>query len=110
MILILFYVGTGGSIIDAGVFQLEELFECPDEFRSVEDLWLSYIVQAMGWGRRRTTVRPILLAHGKAPASLWSVSGMHVRKNNLQGDFIKNDLLKKRQFFVEVFLEFLRFF
>jgi len=77
------YVGTGGSIIDAGVFQLEELFQCPDEFRSVEDLWLSYIVQALGWGRRRTTVRPILLAHGKAPASLWSVSGMHVRKNNL---------------------------
>ena len=50
---------------------------------SVEDLWLSYIVQALGWGRERTTVRPLLLAHGKAPASLWSVNGMHIRKNNL---------------------------
>jgi glycosyltransferase involved in cell wall biosynthesis len=36
------YAGTGGMISDMRVFEDDYLFNCPEEFWFVEDLWLSY--------------------------------------------------------------------
>lgn len=36
------YCGTGGMMIDATIFQDEKLFNIPEKYKFVEDLWLSY--------------------------------------------------------------------
>lgn len=36
------YAGTGGMIVDMRVFEDERLFDCPQDYWFVEDLWLSY--------------------------------------------------------------------
>jgi hypothetical protein len=39
------------SIVDASIFTHEKLFLIPSEYRFVEDLWLSYVIQvAPDWG------------------------------------------------------------
>ena len=38
------YGGTGGSIIDASIFETPHVFRCPPEMRNIEDLWLSHVV------------------------------------------------------------------
>ncbi|MCD1268919.1 glycosyltransferase [Microbacterium sp. MEC084] len=49
------YLGTCGMIIDTSVFLDDRVFECPDRFRLVEDVWLSYVAQhLMGWTLRRS--------------------------------------------------------
>lgn len=39
------YGGTGGSIIDASIFETPHVFRCPPEMRNMEDLWLSHVVR-----------------------------------------------------------------
>lgn len=49
------YLGTCGMIIDTAIFRDERVFECPDRFRFVEDVWLSYVAQHLnGWALRRS--------------------------------------------------------
>lgn len=44
------YCGTGGMIADSSIFGQSALFECPEEFKFIEDLWLSYVAQhLLGW-------------------------------------------------------------
>ena len=44
------YGGTGISIIDASVFQHEGLFDGPEGFYYMDDIWLSYFVgHVLGW-------------------------------------------------------------
>lgn len=50
------YGGTGMSIIDASIFQTDILFECPDKYKQVEDIWLSYVVQLLHWSIHRLRV------------------------------------------------------
>eukprot|EP00928_Gymnodinium_smaydae_P095757 TRINITY_DN8291_c0_g1_i1.p1 TRINITY_DN8291_c0_g1~~TRINITY_DN8291_c0_g1_i1.p1 ORF type:complete len:325 (-),score=40.56 TRINITY_DN8291_c0_g1_i1:313-1287(-) len=50
------YGGTGMSIIDASIFRVRELYQIPKRFLFIEDLWLSYIVQLMGWPIERLFV------------------------------------------------------
>jgi hypothetical protein len=51
------YGGTGMSIIDASVFLNVELYEIEKKFLFVEDVWLSYIVQVLGWHIGRLFVK-----------------------------------------------------
>jgi hypothetical protein len=41
------YGGTGGCIVDTHVFLSNILFRCPKQYRNIEDLWLSYIVNVI---------------------------------------------------------------
>lgn len=50
------YGGTGMSIIDASIFQTDVLFECPDKYKQVEDMWLSYVVRLLHWSIHRLRV------------------------------------------------------
>eukprot|EP00928_Gymnodinium_smaydae_P095761 TRINITY_DN8291_c0_g3_i1.p1 TRINITY_DN8291_c0_g3~~TRINITY_DN8291_c0_g3_i1.p1 ORF type:complete len:335 (-),score=50.91 TRINITY_DN8291_c0_g3_i1:259-1125(-) len=50
------YGGTGMSIIDASIFRVKEVYKIPKQFLFIEDLWLSYIVQLMGWPIERLFV------------------------------------------------------
>jgi len=36
------YCGTGGMILDGAIFSNEKLFEVPEKYQFIEDLWLSY--------------------------------------------------------------------
>jgi len=36
------YAGTGGMVVDMRVFDSEGLFDCPEQYWFVEDLWLSF--------------------------------------------------------------------
>ncbi|WP_188756233.1 glycosyltransferase family 2 protein [Microbacterium album] len=47
------YLGTCGMIVDASIFADERVFECPDRFWFVEDVWLSYVAGHL----RRWTLR-----------------------------------------------------
>lgn len=50
------YGGTGMSIIDARIFFTDIIFACPDEFKNIEDIWLSYVVQLLKWDTLRLRV------------------------------------------------------
>ena len=43
------YGGTGFSVIDAAVFNDERIFQIPEKYLFVEDVWLSYVVHINGW-------------------------------------------------------------
>lgn len=43
------YVGTCGMIADTSVFRESRLFRCPRRFWFVEDLWLCYVADLMGY-------------------------------------------------------------
>ena len=45
------YGGTGGSIIDTNIFRFDILFRCPDTYRNIEDLWLSFVVKQIVGGK-----------------------------------------------------------
>jgi len=52
------YVGTCGMVADSRIFTEPKLFECPDEYKFIEDLWLCYVAEHhMGWKLRRSRVR-----------------------------------------------------
>jgi len=38
------YAGTGGLVCSANVFLDDKLFECPDEYHIIDDLWFSYYI------------------------------------------------------------------
>jgi hypothetical protein len=49
------YAGTCGMISDTAVFADERLFDCPERFTFVEDLWLSYFAEhQLGWSLTRS--------------------------------------------------------
>lgn len=79
------YGGTGMSIIDASIFQVQTLFHCPLDFRRVEDIWLSYILQQVSWPIHRARVvfdiDVIQNAHGQ-----WSaLKGLKNKAFNILG-------------------------
>lgn len=44
------YIGTCGMVIDNSIFADPRLFECPEEFWFIEDVWLSYVANHLhGW-------------------------------------------------------------
>lgn len=43
------YGGTGGMVIDGAIFRDSLIYQCPLEYRNVEDLWLSYVLSRRGW-------------------------------------------------------------
>ena len=43
------YGGSGMSIVDANAFRIEELFQIPEVYKDVEDMWLSYVLQLAGY-------------------------------------------------------------
>lgn len=44
------WCGTGGMICDATIFRQDGLFECPERYSFVEDVWLSYYAShILGW-------------------------------------------------------------
>jgi hypothetical protein len=52
------YAGTGGMVADTAVFRDPRLFDCPEEFSFVEDLWLSYFADhELGWTLVRSAAR-----------------------------------------------------
>ena len=50
------YGGTGGAIVDALIFTDDRLFNIPQEYWFVEDLWLSYILKLNGWYIKRAFI------------------------------------------------------
>lgn len=52
------YVGTCGMIAESSIFTDPRLFECPQEYWFIEDLWLCYVAeQYHGWRLSRSRVR-----------------------------------------------------
>lgn len=43
------YCGTGGEIIDSSIFKNQRLFECPEKYWFLEDLWLCFVAKQNGW-------------------------------------------------------------
>eukprot|EP00963_Diacronema_lutheri_P005777 scaffold458_cov424-Pavlova_lutheri.AAC.4 len=83
------YVGTGGSIIDASIFLSEEVFNCPLEYRMVEDLWLSHVVAAFGWERKRTLVQP--LDRNLSASSTYQHADVRAKKQQLLSWILENN-------------------
>jgi hypothetical protein len=49
------YAGTCGMIADTAVFADDRLFDCPERYTFVEDLWLSFFAEhELGWSLRRS--------------------------------------------------------
>lgn len=71
------YGGTCGCIIDTNVFRFEILFRCPDEYRNIEDLWLSYVVKQIVGGRINVTRIPIVMHQfeNEGKTALWRTIG-----------------------------------
>jgi len=38
------YCGTGGMILPSKIFGFDKIFEIPEKYKYIEDLWLSYVV------------------------------------------------------------------
>ncbi len=52
------YIGTCGMVADSQIFTHDILFDCPPEYRFIEDLWLCYVAEHhLGWRLRRSHVR-----------------------------------------------------
>lgn len=84
------YIGTGGSLIDVGIFQDKFTVEkCPEDFVNIEDVWLSYCVgRYEGWKRKATRVKPTSFRKRKrreirTKRALWSMTGMKQKKNRM---------------------------
>src|SRR5581483_11505276 len=43
------YCGSGGTIVDTSIFRDPRLFDCPQRFRPIWDLWLSSFASTRGW-------------------------------------------------------------
>jgi hypothetical protein len=49
------YAGTGGMVADTTIFRDPRVFECPERFVFVEDVWLSYFAEhVLGWSLVRS--------------------------------------------------------
>lgn len=71
------YGGTCGCIIDTNVFRFETLFRCPDEYRNIEDLWLSYVIKQIIGGKINITRLPIVMHQfeNESQTALWRTIG-----------------------------------
>ena len=58
------FTNIGGSVIDAGIFQDEDLLNCPEKYKQFDDLWLAYLVQSHGWFRGRVRAKPKISKFG----------------------------------------------
>jgi hypothetical protein len=38
------YAGAGGLLAPAGLFSIKELYECPEEYWIIDDLWMSHVI------------------------------------------------------------------
>tara|TARA_B100000073_G_scaffold30966_2_gene23576 strand:- start:3000 stop:4592 length:1593 start_codon:yes stop_codon:yes gene_type:complete len=59
------YGGTGGCIIDTRIFLFDELYTLEDEYKNIEDVWLSYICYKNNWKIKRSYVLPNFLDDGR---------------------------------------------
>jgi hypothetical protein len=51
------YCGTGGMVVDTGIFLEPALFRCPRRYWFIEDLWLSYYAShILGWELRQSAI------------------------------------------------------
>jgi len=41
------YCGTGGLVVSSKIFKLDIVFQIPEEFKFIEDLWLSYVCDSI---------------------------------------------------------------
>jgi len=48
------YCGGGGSIFDIGLFADPAVLDIPQQYRLIDDLWLSYFARRCGWRLRRS--------------------------------------------------------
>jgi len=39
------YCGTAGMVLDKSIFENEEMYNIPDEYKNIEDLWICYIAR-----------------------------------------------------------------
>jgi len=37
------YIGTAAMVLDSEIFSYDKLYECPEEFKDVEDIWINFI-------------------------------------------------------------------
>ena len=71
------YGGTCGCVIDANIFRFNVLFQCPNEYRNIEDLWLSYIVKQVVGGKINLIREPIKMHQfdNEGETALWKTIG-----------------------------------
>lgn len=50
------YCGTGGMVIDSSIFTHSLVFKCPPQFSFIEDLWLSYCADMLGYTKHASSV------------------------------------------------------
>lgn len=57
------YGGTGLSIIDSQIIKYYDMFlaRIPREYRYIEDIWLSYVVNTIGWRVQRLFLKDVRL-------------------------------------------------
>jgi glycosyltransferase involved in cell wall biosynthesis len=83
------YCGGGGQIADVRIFHDPRIVDVPEDFRYVDDLWLSYVAADRGWALKKSAARFRFFQEGRhglyrtrAPAS---VKDVLVRKLRAQG-------------------------
>lgn len=93
------YGGTGGCIVDTNIFRFDILFRCPDEYRNIEDLWLSFIVKNIIGGKINVYRDPIILNQfeNESKTALYKTIGD--RKSDFLQMLIKCGFLKVNGFF-----------
>lgn len=91
------YCGTGGMICDTSVFRDPRLFRCPERHRFIEDLWLSFHVTRLGWGKYKSAARITEVRDGDN--QLWN-EGVYEQKREFLRLLARNsgwDLLGSRE-------------
>ena len=73
----LHYGGTCGCVIDANIFRFNAVFHCPNEYRNIEDLWLSYVVKQVVGGKINLIREPIKMHQfdNEGETALWKTIG-----------------------------------
>lgn len=73
----LHYGGTCGCVIDANIFRFNAVFHCPNEYRNIEDLWLSYVVKQIVGGKINLIREPIKMHQfdNEGETALWKTIG-----------------------------------
>jgi hypothetical protein len=71
------YGGTCGCVIDSNVFRFNILFQCPAEYRNIEDLWLSYVVKQIIGGKINLIRLPVKMHQfdNEGETALWKTIG-----------------------------------
>jgi hypothetical protein len=89
------YCGTGGMIVDSDLFSHDLIYEIPEKYKFVEDLWLSFIAKEIyGWKLYGLDVNIKIEVDGKDQYSKLRnlknefYSYLLQNKNNLKKDYL----------------------